>query len=51
MVKICTYLTYLISNIYVVFAIIVLNNALMNIYNRMYIVMLMAYINVLHTMI
>ena len=51
MVKICTYLTYLIINIYIVVTIMVLNNALMNIYNRIYIVMLMAYINVLHTAI
>ena len=51
MVKLCTHLTYLINNIYIGFTIIVLNNALMNIYNRMYIVMLMAYINVLHTII
>ena len=51
MVKICIYLTYLINNIYIVSTIIVLNNALMNIYNRMYIVMLMVSINVLHKII
>ena len=33
MVKIITYLIYLTNNIYIVFTIIVLNNALMNIYN------------------